>query len=287
MNSVYISNEKIQALCGAKRGNLLQIKRSVTLPLPDGCVLNGTVTDRAAFSAQLKQLAADNIRGRLYITVDSSAINTKRMTVPAVKRKKDFLRLLSEGFSDIPHKEPVYDRQVIGKTENGALDILACAAERSYIMELAEIFGDAGFSVGGIAPAQSAILRLVGHCKMLRGATFAVLARDGFSAALYLFYEGVMYMHRRYRLIAASGSSEYNTELCRHICEAVLFGKSDFSKKSSGVLLCGFAESELSGLKSCLSAEGMAAAVFPEQNEIRLCEGICLSDCIFAAANML
>lgn len=282
MVAVYISNEKIQAVYANKIKSQLDISRVVDLPLPSGSVLNGKIIRTEPVIGQLKCLAGDGqlSKDKIRVIVNIGAVRTKQITIPNLRNRKYIEKLISESFSE--KGNAVYDHKVIGRMDDGSLNILACRAESDLIKDYIYVFSEAGLKLSGISLSVGGVINLVDYCGMLKTSSFVLTVADTGGISQYYFKDGQYRLCGYNRLLAERNTPEYAAEIIRSLFSAAVLG-SDIST----AIFSGISEIELEMIRNNKDMAGVKCAFFPQQPEVRFANGEQLSDYIFAVSALL
>ena len=292
--SLYISNEKLIAARGQAAGSRIAVKAVAEAPLPAGSVLGGVITDEAAFSTALTQLA-NGFPGKLKgvrLVFNSSQFYVKRVTMPKLPKKK-LLGLVQDEFTDISGDdggELIYDCMTLrDSTAAKGNTVLACAARQSLIASYATLFAAAGIKLSGIDTTHAALIKLADRL-FAPDSTFIVLALDGSMLDATLFVNNCYRFNNRVRLMSERGTAEGVAEVSRMVSSIIQFNTSERSGQSIGnVYVVGARESELPLLDSLATAYDIPAAMLSDtRGAVSMPEGaLALSECAFAVGNLV
>ncbi len=277
MVSVYISNDKIQAVCAVKRSNVLKVSKIVDIPLAQGCVSGGWLINTVEVTECLKELCGikEISAAKIRVVLDSGAVNVKRLSLPNLHNEKYIRKLISEGFSEVG--TAVYDYKILSKSESG-LDVLAVRAEESVIAEYVEAFSAAGLKIGGIDIGLCGLIRLAVKCEMLKNSSFAFAVIDGGNMTYALFESG------RFRLFGRERISTETEALPRSVANS-LPSSVRHGGEISAVLFAGIDETVLNAVREAMG--GIKCALLPDQKEIEFDEKYRLCDCAVAVSVLI
>lgn len=192
MTSVYISNEHIQAVSAVRSGKKLTVKMVAEQKLPEGCILNGVITDEAALKTELSAMwkAFKLPRKGLRLVLESGAVSTKLLNLPNLSKPEYMNKLISDNLPGSEIEEAVYDYKTLGAAPEGGISVLACMAERSFIKSYIELFSGAGLKLASIDLAVSGLIRLVKFCGEFSDRTFVISVIDRNNVSQFLFIKG-------------------------------------------------------------------------------------------------
>lgn len=231
--SLCITNERLSAVVGTANGGRVRLKSFAAAALPEGALINGVITDERLLTQALGVLCESlpkNALRDVRIAIRTSQISTKRMTVPALPRKK-LITWVADTFSDVAGgEEMLYDYMPLehDKVSGGQVALL-CAAQKPMIESLVKYFEAQGVSIDSIDTALSAQIKLVRLLKETRGETFILLTMDGAGMDASLFVGGSFRFANSVRLLAERGTPESVAEISRQVSSIIQFNASERS----------------------------------------------------------
>ncbi|MDR1691951.1 MAG: hypothetical protein LBR72_01205 [Oscillospiraceae bacterium] len=194
-SSVYISSEQIQVV-GHQGGT---IRRFVTHPLPEGTMINGTITDQAFLTECLASLRAEHpaLFKKPSLVVDGSAILVKRIPAPKLNGKQ-YRQLVRDDFAEAGENT---DELVCGyQLLPGGKALLACGAGKNLVDSYLSAFKSAGVKLSSIRIGTQAILSYVDSRPDLQKRSFVLNVIDGVTMLSLIFENGVNVFISRTRL---------------------------------------------------------------------------------------
>lgn len=275
--SLYISNERITAVCGSAGTKGASIRRFAEAPLPEGSVINGVITNESGVVEALQSVRGV-LRGAMRevrLLVGSSQVYYKRAVIPKVSSKKKLAEWMGNEFSDVDAATDaddalIYDympMQDLGgdKGESAFL----CAARRSMIATYVELFGTQKIRLSCIDIAQAAQYKLMRLLRGAEGGTFIVLAFDGNTLDATLYVSGEYRFNNRIRLLAERGTPESTEEITRNVSSLLQFNLSERSGESvSDVYVIGGRENEEGLPASVQTAFDLPTRVLADENKV-------------------
>ncbi len=224
-SSIYISNKKIQVFGYNGSGKSAQIVKYAGIDLPEQAVINGIPLDAASVKAKLTELRSNNpdMFAGASLTIDSSSIFTKRVSVPVLQnwQNLDVARKELADFSD-SGEELTYDYSLY--TTGGERSLLACALKRSVIETYLDIFKDAGIKLDSIHVGLDLIIQYVKNDPKLSSGIIALNIVDEVSIFSLLFENGNYTFSRRTRIFAET-EDEFSSRLLQNMTALVQFNK--------------------------------------------------------------
>lgn len=278
--SLYISNERLLAVTGSAGSRRIDVRSFAELALPAGSVINGVITDEAAFAEAVKELSQrmgkqfTNVR----IVLNASRIYIKRAVLPKLGKNK-LGELIASQFSEVDtdaDDELIYDCMPLGDLGAGqGQAVLACAAKRSLVASYADLFEGLKIKLAGLDTTYGAIIKLVEMIDALKESAFIVLGLDGNTLDATLFVHGQFRFNNRTRLIAERGTAACTSEISRMVSSIIQFNTSERSGETvSRVLVIGAIDGEQAMMESISASYDMPVAGFADACDVvRMREG--------------
>ena len=233
--SLYISNERLLAVTGRVAGRKIDIRSFAEVKLPMGSVINGVITDEAAFGGAVKEMAEK--MGKAFVNVrivlNASRIYVKRAVLPKLSKNK-LGELVANQFSDVDtdaDDELIFDSMPLEDLGAGkGQAVLACAAKRSLVASYVDLFDGLNIKLAGMDTTYAALSKLVEMIDALKDDTFIVLGLDGSTLDATLFVRGQFRFNNRTRLIAERGTAACIAEVSRMVSSIIQFNTSDLDR---------------------------------------------------------
>lgn len=260
--SIYCSPTHFKLISGGAKGKGIRIDEFHEVPLPEGAMINGIITNEGEMTAFLGQIYESmRIAGQdTTLVIDNNSIRSKLMEVPPVKEpmmldfiKKDLGAFADEGSDDI------FDYAVLDASggPNGAL-IMAVSVSRQLIQTYMDVFGKAGIRLTNMDIGANALIKVSGLMSEIDNNTCILAMIDGKSMTLTLFQEGVYSITNKYRLLNLEGSDDWRNEIGSNISSVVQFHKGQRSENEiSTVYFAGVSPEELNTLSSAINYLGI------------------------------
>lgn len=288
MTSLYLCNRTVYAAVGfpARGGAALSVVCQAELP--EGCLINGIITNEAALTAALKEFFSANAlpAKRVALVLGGSQFQHKVLTLPDLPDKK--LRSIVTKELGMGAGSQTLDDWMLLRRDMKAHSqtVLATRVERSVIEGLLSAAKGAGLTLCCIDTGLSCLIKLVRAIPALAGRTFILLAFDGENLAALLFVQGQYSYSTRSRLFNTRGTPEAAAEIAQKLSGILQFhltNKSDHRITDVYFAKCGAGE-----LESCrpgAEALGLTVSMLPDAPGLRLPSGCCAADAVFAAGS--
>lgn len=246
--SIYISNEKIDIVQGSVKSKKIKINNVIDIPITEGAIINGVITDEYEISEKLKEAFDKNpsLDKNILLTVDSGSIYVKKLTVPAISAKK-LRNIIKDNFSEIEgYEDFLYDFATLdmGEKKDGAL-VLACAVERELIESYYDIFKKLNIKIKKINISHACAISLISKVGTYLNDTFVISILDKNNMSNLLFVNGVYSYSNRTRLVEHRGSDACASEISNILSSLIQFNKSEKNgTEIENFYFCGVNENE-------------------------------------------
>ena len=293
ITSLCIANERLLAVCGHADGRGVTIRKYASAPLAPGTVINGLITDEAAFVTALNALFS-SLGGRpsgVRLALNSSQIYVKRGVVPKLPKRR-LLKWVASEFSDVDPEddELICDCMLVRElgSEQGCAALL-CAARKSLIASYVELMRAQKLKIDCIDTTHAALQKLVALMPSTRQETCIVLCLDGNVLDAALYVDGEYRLNNRVRLIAERGGAESTAEISRMVSSIIQFNLSERSGKAvRRVFVVGGREDERAMMQAVSTAYDLQVAPLSDPDgAIRAGEGFALAEYALAAGNLI
>ena len=288
MTSLYLCNRTVYAAVGSPARGGAALSAVCQAELPEGCLINGIITNEAALTAALKEFFSANAlpAKRVALVLGGSQFQHKVLTLPDLPDKK--LRSIVTKELGMGAGNQTLDDWMLLRRDMKAHSqtVLATRVERSVIEGLLSAAKGAGLTLCCIDTGLSCLIKLVRAIPALAGRTFILLAFDGENLAALLFVQGQYSYSTRSRLFNTRGTPEAAAEIAQKLSGILQFhltNKSDHRITDVYFAKCGAGE-----LESCrpgAEALGLTVSMLPDAPGLRLPSGCCAADAVFAAGS--
>ena len=227
LTSLYLCSRTVYAAVGSPTARGARITAAASTQLPEGCLINGVITNEADLAEALKAFFADNKlpTGRVALIAGGSQFMHRIMELPAMSEKKRLAVLSHElSSSGAETTAPLDDYMLLSRDAKTRTDtVLATRVEQSVIAGYNALAKDAGFKLTCIDLGLAAPIKAVRTIPALQNGTFVVLQFDGDTLLASLYEQGVFHYASRSRLFYPRGTAESGSEIAQKLSGLVQF----------------------------------------------------------------
>lgn len=292
LTSLYLCSRTVYAAVGSPTARGARITAAASTQLPEGCLINGVITNEADLAEALKAFFADNKlpTGRVALIAGGSQFMHRIMKLPAMSEKKRLAVLSHElSSSGAETTAPLDDYMLLSRDAKTRTDtVLATRVEQSVIAGYAALAKDAGFKLTCIDLGLAAPIKAVRTIPALQNGTFVVLQFDDDTISACLFVQGQYTYSTRSRLFNPRGTAESGTEIAQKLSGLIQFHIA--SKGEHQIDTVYFAGADAKDFTVCRpGCEALALKVeqFPDSPTVSLPKGTALADVLYAAGNLI
>ena len=183
LTSLYLCNRTVYAAVGSPTANGAKITAACQTELPEGCLINGIITNEAELTAALQGFFAANElpTQRVALAVGGSQFNHRVLTLPRMSEKKR-AAVLTAPLDD--YMPPSTDKKTKADT------VLATRVESAVIETYINLAAACGLKLYSIDLALAGQIKLVRATPELAGKSFVMLQFDGDSLIAGLYEKG-------------------------------------------------------------------------------------------------
>ena len=292
LTSLYLCNRTVYAAVGTPAANGAKLTAVCQDELPEGCLINGVITNEADLTAALKEFFTANKlpMNRVALIAGGSQFMHRILTLPAMSEKKRMAVLsheLASGGAEV--KAPLDDYMLLSRDAKTRVDtVLATRVEQSVIAGYDALAKDAGFKLTCIDLGLAAPIKAVRTIPALQNGTFVVLQFDDDTISACLFVQGQYTYSTRSRLFNPRGTAESGTEIAQKLSGLIQFHIA--SKSEHQIDTVYFAGADAKDFTVCRpGCEALALKVeqFPDSPTVSLPKGTALADVLYAAGNLI
>ena len=292
LTSLYLCNRTVYAAVGSPTANGAKITAACQTELPEGCLINGIITNEAELTAALQGFFAANElpTQRVALAVGGSQFNHRVLTLPRMSEKKRaavLTREFSTGGADVT--APLDDYMLLSTDKKTKADtVLATRVESAVIETYINLAAACGLKLYSIDLALAGQIKLVRATPELAGKSFVMLQFDGDSLIAGLYEKGQYKYSTRSRLFNPRGTEASGAEIGQKLSGLIQFqtaAKSEHPIKA--VYFGGSTAADLAVCTPACRALQLEVATYPETENIKLPEGIRLADIALAAGNLI
>lgn len=292
LTSLYLCSRTVYAAVGSPTARGARITAAASTQLPEGCLINGVITNEADLAEALKAFFADNKlpTGRVALIAGGSQFMHRIMELPAMSEKKRLAVLSHElSSSGAETTAPLDDYMLLSRDAKTRTDtVLATRVEQSVIAGYAALAKAAGFKLICIDLGLAAPIKAVRTIPALQNGTFVVLQFDDDTISACLFVQGQYTYSTRSRLFNPRGTAESGTEIAQKLSGLIQFHIA--SKSEHQIDTVYFAGADAKDFTVCRpGCEALALKVeqFPDSPTVSLPRGTALADVLYAAGNLI
>lgn len=292
LTSLYLCSRTVYAAVGSPTARGARITAAASTQLPEGCLINGVITNEADLAEALKAFFADNKlpTGRVALIAGGSQFMHRIMELPAMSEKKRLAVLSHElSSSGAETTAPLDDYMLLSRDAKTRTDtVLATRVEQSVIAGYDALAKDAGFKLICIDLGLAAPIKAVRTIPALQSGTFVVLQFDDDTISACLFVQGQYTYSTRSRLFNPRGTAESGTEIAQKLSGLIQFHIA--SKSEHQIDTVYFAGADAKDFTVCRpGCEALALKVeqFPDSPTVSLPKGTALADVLYAAGNLI
>lgn len=292
LTSLYLCSRTVYAAVGSPTARGARITAAASTQLPEGCLINGVITNEADLAEALKAFFADNKlpTGRVALIAGGSQFMHRIMELPAMSEKKRLAVLSHElSSSGAETTAPLDDYMLLSRDAKTRTDtVLATRVEQSVIAGYDALAKDAGFKLTCIDLGLAAPIKAVRTIPALQNGTFVVLQFDDDTISACLFVQGQYTYSTRSRLFNPRGTAESGTEIAQKLSGLIQFHIA--SKSEHQIDTVYFAGADAKDFTVCRpGCEALALKVeqFPDSPTVSLPKGTALANVLYAAGNLI
>ena len=212
LTSLYLCSRTVYAAVGTPTGSGARVVAAAQTELPEGCLINGVITNEADLTAALKEFFTANKlpMNRVALIAGGSQFMHRILTLPAMSEKKRMAVLsheLASGGAEV--RAPLDDYMLLSRDARTRVDtVLATRVEQSVIAGYDALAKAVGFKLYSIDLGLAAPIKAVRTIPDLQQKTFVLLQFDDDTISACLFVQGQYTYSTRSRLFNPRGSAE-------------------------------------------------------------------------------
>ena len=225
--TVYLSNTDIQVLTGVGAAKSVKVKRFYSTQLPEGCVLNGVITDPGALGDAIKSFwSLNHLPNKdIDLVVNSPQIMVRVPELPLLSDAKTMAYLKREYVEREEEQILGYYRISSNKKAKTA-KVCAEIAEEEFLSSYLQVFAEAGVQLSGIHSGVGDAINLFRSTGFAKDENSVVLIRDGMTITAIFFVKGEYYYSTTARIFSNPGSIEYAQEVAKTVNQIDQFSRS-------------------------------------------------------------
>ena len=292
LTSLYLCSRTVYAAVGSPTARGARITAAASTQLPEGCLINGVITNEADLAEALKAFFADNKlpTGRVALIAGGSQFMHRIMELPAMSEKRRLAVLSHElSSSGAETTAPLDDYMLLSRDAKTRTDtVLATRVEQSVIAGYDALAKDAGFKLTCIDLGLAAPIKAVRTIPALQNGTFVVLQFDDDTISACLFVQGQYTYSTRSRLFNPRGTAESGTEIAQKLSGLIQFHIASKSEHQiDTVYFAGAYAKDFTVCRPGCEALALKVEQFPDSPTVSLPKGTALADVLYAAGNLI
>lgn len=267
-NTFYCSPHNLNMLMGSASNSGIFVEDFRQVPLPDGAMINGIITNVDIMCDFLDTIAKEYhlqngasganplLANKSRIVIQASNIVTKIMEVPPIDdaQIREFIKREFTQYEDTSGSEDttLYDYTVLNQIgPQGGVEILAASAGREMIEDYRRAFEQATYNVEQIGVGVEAIIKLVGLLPALTGKTYMLSQVESSRQTVAMFVDGTFRLFNGYRLTGEVGSDVWVGEIGQNLASMLQFSRAQRGQTElSQIYLAGIALESIEKLKA-------------------------------------
>ena len=272
--TIYCSPTHFKLISGSAKNNSTTIDDFHEVPLPDGAMINGIITNEAEMAAFLGQINENFGIGdqETTLVIDNNSVRTKLMEVPPVNEqmildfvKQDLAASIQES------EEDLFDYSVLNTGgPTGAL-ILAVSASKALIQSYNNVFVNAGYKLMTIDIGANALIKAADIFHEIADSTCILCNVDGKAMSISLFEEGVYSITNKYRLLNTEDTDDWFHEIGSNISSVIQFHKGQRGDTAiSGAYFTAVSDEQMEKLSTAINYLGIPTSKIDFQHCVTL-----------------
>lgn len=224
--SVFFTNNYIRVIVGKAKGRKVLVKKACSCDIPEGCLINGLITDEEGLTQVIKELWEVNKLPKkgVRISTESSRFTLKTIQAPQMKGKKMREFVMNE-FPEVDNpQDMVFDYQLLSKDNKTKLcEVMGVMTERELVESFVNLFKGIGVSLESMTPSRCALIEMVNKTKAMGKNTSLLLLVEGHDLRSTLYVEGKYAYATKSRLFSERGTEALAAEIAKGASEIQQF----------------------------------------------------------------
>ncbi|MDR1088190.1 MAG: hypothetical protein LBL23_02810 [Coriobacteriales bacterium] len=251
LNTFYCSPDKLNLVMGSATATGILVDDFRQIPLPDGAMINGIITNVDVMCDFLDTIAKEyHLQGGATgsnqllsspsrIIIQAANIVTKILEVPPVDdaQIREIIRREFTQYEDVSELESttLYDYTVLNQRgPNGGVEIMAASASREMIEDYRRAFVQATYNVEQIGVGVEALIKLVSLLPQLTGQTYMLAQVEAARMTVAMFVDGTFRLFNGYRLTSELGSEAWIGEIGQNLASMLQFSRAQRGQTELG-----------------------------------------------------
>lgn len=270
-NTFYCSPQNLYIIRGSASKTAIHVEDFKQVPLPDGAMINGIITNVDEMCEFLSTIAQEYhlqsgatgantlLAQPSRIVIQASNIVTKIMEVPPTDESqiREFIKREFTQYGEISAEQDtnLYDYTVLNQIgPDGGVEILAASASRELIDDYRRSFEQATYNIEQIGIGVEALIKLVSLMPELTGQTYMLAQVESSRQTVSMFVDGTFRIFNGYRLTGEPGSDTWINEIGQNLSSMLQFSRAQRGQTElSAVHMAGLYPAQLDKLKEDFS----------------------------------
>lgn len=295
ITSLYLCNRTVYAAVGRPGAKGAKISAVCRADLPEGCLINGVITNETALSDGLKEFFKTNAlpTARVALVLNGSQFAHQVLNLPMLPDKKLYpildRELNSAGAGAGEAGEHLVDYLPLAQDKKARTQtLLGTRVASSLVESYLTLARDCGLKITSIDIALAAQIKTVALVPELQDKTFVTMQFDGENLYAALYVAGQYKYSTRSRLFNPRGTAESGAEITQKLSGILQFHAANKGESPiTNVYFCGAdAQDHLACRPGCETLQ-LLLDTFPDCDKIKLPDGCRLADVLFTAGNLI
>ena len=228
--TVYLSNTDIEVVSGTGNGKGVKVGRVYSIQMPEGCFLNGVITDPEVLQAALEGMWRRHHLPRkgIRLVINTPQISVRVLDMPIMSHGRAEIYLAREFEERSGERKRLLGFYVIS-TDQKTRKMKVCTeiADVDFIDNYVTVFQGAGIALKEINSGIGVSVNFLKKMNFAEAVNSVVMLRDGMTVTAIYLVKGEYFYSTTSRIFSDSGSLQFAGELSITISQIVQFSKSE------------------------------------------------------------
>ncbi|MCR5702071.1 MAG: hypothetical protein K6G76_08005 [Lachnospiraceae bacterium] len=255
--TVYLSNTDVEVLSGSNSGKNVTVSHVYSGSMPEGCFLNGVITDPDGLEYTLVslwnkyKLPKKGIR----LVINTPQISVRVLDMPIMSRGKANSYLQREFEERSGERKRLLGFYVMGKDQKKKImKVCTEIADVDFVANYVSVFERAGIEIKEINSGIGVAVNFLKRLKFTSVNNSVVMLRDGMTVTAIYFVGGEYFYSTTTRTFNNPGTLEFAGELTNTISQIEQFSKSEKVEEAiSNVYLAGMTAEDAGNVKRTIA----------------------------------
>ncbi|MDO5136787.1 MAG: hypothetical protein Q4D55_12090, partial [Eubacteriales bacterium] len=226
VTSVFFTNNYIRVVVGTAKRSKAKVSKICSCEIPQGCLINGLITEEQELSRVIKELWETNKLPRkgVRISTESSRFTLKTIKIPDMKPKK-MREYVRNEFPEVENpQDMIFDYQLISRDKASKMnEVMAVMTEKELVESFVELFASLGISIASMTPSRCALIEMTRKTRVMGKDTGLLLLVEGNDLRSNLYVDGKYTYATKRRLFSERGSEALAAEVTKGTSEIQQF----------------------------------------------------------------